>query len=124
MIDANNGNEWTPPAEPPSWKEGERTATVDDWCTSDQMFDARNKIEDFGKLRPGQDVSLTVKFRSGVKTLTKTAESIRVGDNWMTIDGVLRHRFDYAGADTNTVGGWGQDQTWGEARNYGDGTVF
>lgn len=115
MIDANNNKEWTPPPQPDK---------VDDWCTSDQMFDARNKIEDFGKLHPGQDVSLTVKFRSGVKTLTKTAESIRVGDNWMTIDGKLRHRFSHADSQAETVGGWGDDATWGETRNYGDGTVF
>lgn len=118
MIDANNGNEWTPPGKPADMG----LLKVDDWCTSDQMFDARNKIEDYGKLHPGQDVSLTVKFRSGVKTVTKTAESIKMGDNWMTIDGVLRHRFDHANAQATTVTGWGDDSTWGETRNYDQST--
>lgn len=109
MIDANNNEVWTPPASP---------TNVDDWCTSDQMFDARNKIEAFGKLHPGQDVSLTVKFRSGTKTLTKTAVSIERGDNWLTIDGVLRHRFSYPDTQANTITGWGDDNTWGEKRNF------
>ena len=109
MIDANNGEEWTPPTAPNG---------VDDWCTSDQMFDARNKIEAFGKLHPGNDVSLTVKFRSGSKTLVKTAESIQYGDNWLTIDGTLRHRFSHADAQAETVAGWGDDATWGEKRNF------
>lgn len=115
MIDAYDNKVWTPPASP---------VGVDDWCTSDQMFDARNKIEDFGKANPGEDVSLTVKFRSGVKTVTKTAESIKMGDNWMTIEGVLRHRFDHAGDQLDAVTGWGNDATWGEKRNYGSGDVF
>lgn len=121
MIDANNGNVWTPPGKPADLSPIHK---IDDWCTSDEMFDARNKIEDFGKLHPGEDVSLTVKFRSGVKVLSKTSESIKMGDNWMTIDGELRHRFACNDNLGMTIGGWGDDATWGEKRNYGSGDVF